>query len=135
MESVVETVRSKLLTPYGLRTLAPDDPRYIGVYSGNFSLRDSAYHNGTVWPWLLGPFITAFLKTRGYTDYWRRFALERFLEPLFRIEPYRAGLGSLSEIFDGDPPHSPRGCISQAWSVAEPFRAYVEDILLSLMHI
>jgi len=130
MESVVETVQSKLLTPYGLRSLAPDDPRYIGVYSGNFSLRDSAYHNGTVWPWLLGPFTTAFLKTRGYTDYWRRFALERFLEPLFRIEPYRAGLGSLSEIFDGDPPHSPRGCISQAWSVAEPFRAYVEDILL-----
>ena len=129
MESVVETVQNRLLTPYGLRTLAPDDSRYVGIYSGSFSLRDSAYHNGTVWAWLLGPFITAFLKTRGYGDYWRRFALERFLKPLFQVEPYRAGLGSLSEIFDGDPPHLPRGCISQAWSVAEPLRAYVEDVL------
>lgn len=130
MESVVEAVQSKLLTPYGLRTLAPEDPRYVGVYSGGFSLRDSAYHNGTVWPWLLGPFVTAFLKIKDHGDYWRNFALERFLKPLFYTETYRAGLGSLSEIFDGDPPHFPRGCISQAWSVAEPLRAYVEDILL-----
>ena len=131
MEGVVEAVQNRLLTSYGLRTLAPDGSRYIGVYSGGFSLRDSAYHNGTVWAWLLGPFITAFLKTRGYEDYWRRFTLERFLKPLFQVEPYRAGLGSLSEIFDGDPPHLPRGCISQAWSVAEPLRAYVEDVLFN----
>ena len=130
MKGVLEHIQNKLLTPFGLRTLTPEDKRYIGAYLGGFSLRDSAYHNGTAWPWLLGPFVTAFLKNRGYESYWRRFALERFLKPLFYIEPYRAGLGSLSEIFDGDSPHFPRGCISQAWSVAEPLRAYVEDILL-----
>ena len=128
--SVVEAVWKRLITPYGLRSLSPDDPRYIGVYSGEFSSRDRAYHNGTAWAWLLGPFITAFLKVNGHEAYWRGFAFERFLKPLFQVEIFRAGLGTLSEIFDGDPPHHPRGCISQAWSVAEPLRAYIEDILL-----
>ena len=128
-ERIVEIVLRKLLTPYGLRSLSPDDPRYIGAYLGDFSNRDRAYHNGTVWAWLLGPFTTSFLRMKGYEAYWRRFAFERFLKPLFYVEPFRAGLGSISEIFDGDPPHSPRGCISQAWSVAEPLRAYIEDIL------
>ena len=128
--SVVETVWKRLLTPYGLRSLSPDDPRYMGVYSGGFSSRDRAYHNGTAWAWLLGPFITAFLKVNGHEAYWRRFAFERFLKPLFQVEIFRAGLGTLSEIFNGDPPHHPRGCVSQAWSVAEPLRAYIEDILL-----
>ncbi|RJS76271.1 glycogen debranching protein, partial [Candidatus Bathyarchaeota archaeon] len=91
--------------------------------------RDKAYHNGTVWPWLLGPFTTAFLKTKGYADYRREYALRNFLLPLFTKHVYRAGLGTVSEIFDGDSPHTPRGCIAQAWSVAEPFRAYVEDIM------
>ena len=127
--SVVETVLKRLLTPYGLRSLSPDDQRYMGVYSGGFSSRDRAYHNGTVWAWLLGPFITAFLKVNGHEAYWRRFAFERFLKSLFQVEVFRAGLGTLSEIFDGDLPHHPRGCISQAWSIAEPLRAYIEDIL------
>lgn len=89
-----------------------------------------AYHNGTVWAWPLGPFVTSFLKVKEHSEYWRRFAFENFLKPLFVEEPFRAGLGTLSEIFDADPPHAPRGCISQAWSVAKPLRAYVEDVLL-----
>jgi predicted glycogen debranching enzyme len=127
---VVDTVWKSLWGTYGLNTLPSDDPRYIGRYAGDFVQRDMAYHNGTVWALLLGPFITAFLKVRNHSEYWRRFAFERFLQPLFFEETRRAGLGTLSEVFDGDPPHSPRGCISQAWSVAEPLRAYVEDILL-----
>jgi len=129
-EKIVEAVLRNLLTPYGLRSLAPDDPRYVGTYSGGFPSRDRAYHNGTVWTWLLGQFIMAFLKVKNYESYWRRFAFERFMKPLLNVEIYRAGLGTLSEIFDGDSPHHPRGCISQAWSVAESLRAYVEDILL-----
>jgi len=127
---VVDTVWKSLWGTYGLKTLPSDDPRYIGRYAGDFVQRDMAYHNGTVWAWLLGPFITAFLKVRNREEYWRRFAFERFLQPLFFEETCRAGLGTLSEVFDGDHPHSSRGCISQAWSVAEPLRAYVEDILL-----
>lgn len=129
-ELVVESVWKQLLTPFGLRTLPISDPQYIGVYSGDRRHRDTAYHNGTVWPWLLGPFVTAFLKLRNYDAHWRSIAFENFLKPLFTVELYRAGLGSISEIFDGDPPHESRGCIAQAWSVAEPLRAYFEDVLL-----
>jgi predicted glycogen debranching enzyme len=128
-ERVLDVVQRELLTPFGLRTLPRNDPRYIGVYSGDRASRDRAYHNGTVWPWLLGPLTTAFLKAKGDTGPRREYAFQIFLKPLLTQEIYRAGLGSLSEIFDGDPPHTPRGCIAQAWSVAEPFRAYVEDIL------
>ncbi|KYH40132.1 MAG: glycogen debranching protein [Candidatus Bathyarchaeota archaeon B63] len=127
---VIDVVWRRLWAIYGLRTLSPDDPRYIGRYMGDFAHRDSAYHNGTVWAWLTGPFVTAFLKARDHGAYWRRFAFERFLQPLFYDEIGRSGLGTISEVFDGDPPHLPGGCISQAWSVAEPMRAYVEDILL-----
>ena len=129
-ELVVETVSRQLLTPFGLRTLSPQDPRYVGRYSGDRWHRDNAYHNGTVWPWLLGPFVTAFLRLRSYDPHWRSIAFENFLKPLFTVELYRAGLGSISEIFDGDSPHESRGCIAQAWSVAEPMRAYFEDVLL-----
>jgi glycogen debranching enzyme len=101
----------------------------VGVYAGDRESRDKAYHNGTVWPWLLGPFVTAFLRTKGYTESAREYALMNFLMPLFNEKIFEAGLGTLSEIFDGDPPHASRGCISQAWSVAEPLRAYVEDIM------
>ncbi|MEM3577268.1 MAG: amylo-alpha-1,6-glucosidase [Candidatus Bathyarchaeia archaeon] len=127
-EKIVDCVHRELLTPYGLRTIAKSDPKYVGVYAGDRRSRDKAYHNGTVWPWLLGPFITAFLKVKGYAEYRREQAL-RFLLPLFTEQNYRAGLGVISEIFDGDAPHSPRGCIAQAWSIAEPLRAYVEDVL------
>jgi len=131
IERVIDVVWRKLWGVYGLRSLSPDSPMYVGKYGGDFAHRDMAYHNGTVWAWLLGPFVTAFLKAKRHKAYWRRFAFERFLQPLFCEETYRAGLGNLSEIFDGDPPHLPRGCISQAWSVAEPLRAFVEDVLFN----
>ena len=127
-EKIVDAVHRELLTPYGLRTLAKNDPRYVGFYAGDRRSRDKAYHNGAVWPWLLGPFTTAFLKAKGYAEYRREQALS-FLLPLFTEQIYRAGVGVVSEIFDGDAPHSPRGCIAQAWSVAEPLRAYAEDVL------
>ena len=129
-ESVVETVWKRLWSTYGLRTLSKDDPRYIGKYLGDWNNRNRAYHNGTVWPWLIGPFTTAFLKTKNYEEHWRSFAFKTFLQPLFQHEPYHAGLGAISEIFDGDPPHLSRGCVAQAWSVAEPLRTFVEDVLL-----
>ncbi len=129
VERVVDFVHREFLTPCGLRTLAPSDPRYKGICIGEGCHRDKAYHNGTVWPWLLGPFTTAYIKARGGNQQFREFALANFLMPLFSRQVYQAGLGTISEIFDGDPPHAPRGCISQAWSVAEPLRAYVEDVL------
>jgi len=128
-EKVVDVVQRELLTPYGLRTLARNDSRYAGFYSGDRGSRDGAYHNGTVWPWLLGPFTTAFLKTKGYSEFRRDYALRVFLAPLFTKQVGQVGLGALNEIFDGEPPHTPRGCITQAWSVAEPLRAYVEDLM------
>jgi predicted glycogen debranching enzyme len=129
-EQIVETVWKRLWGRYGLRSLAPSDPRYVGRYRGDRRQRDYAYHNGTVWAWFTGPFVTAFLKTKKYVQKWRGFAFENFLKPLFQKETFRAGLGTISEIFDGDPPHEPKGCIAQAWSVAEPLRAYVEDVAL-----
>jgi len=129
-ERVVETVWKRLFATYGLRTLAEDDPKYIGKYLGDWNQRNRAYHNGTAWAWLLGPFTTAFLKLKNHEEYWRVFALNTFLQPLFQKETFQAGLGTISEIFDGDPPHTPRGCIAQAWSVAEPLRAFVEDVTL-----
>jgi len=128
--SVVEMVWKNLLGVYGLRTLSAGDPRYIGKYSGDWAHRNKAYHNGTVWAWLLGPFVTAFLKVKNFEEKWRDFAFQNFLQPLFREEIFRAGLGTICEIFDGDAPHESKGCISQAWSVAEPLRAYVEDVML-----
>ena len=125
---VVDKVWKKLWAIYGLRTLSRDDPNYVGRYAGGWTHRDRAYHNGTVWAWLTGPFIKAFLKVRGYEADWREFAYRNFLEPLLNEQIYRYGLGTIGEIFDGEWPHRPDGCISQAWSVAEILRAYVEDI-------
>jgi predicted glycogen debranching enzyme len=127
---VVDSVQKHLWGVYGLKTLSNDDPRYRGRYQGNLMQRDHAYHNGTVWPWLLGPFVKAFLKTMNYEGEWRNFAFQNFLQPLFTEELFKAGSGYVAEIFDGDPPHDPNGCIAQAWSVAEPLRAYIEDVLL-----
>jgi predicted glycogen debranching enzyme len=124
---VVETVERHLLTPYGLRTLSPSDPQYRGRYEGNPGSRDSAYHQGTVWPWLIGPFITAYLRVNGSDAEHRQNAL-RLLTGL-REHLQEAGLGQISEIFDGDDPHRPAGCIAQAWSVAEILRALVENVL------
>jgi len=123
---VLEVVEWELLTPYGLRTLSKRDSRYRGKYGGDPHSRDSAYHQGTVWPWLLGPFLTAYVKVHGATSGARERA-DRFLEPL-RAHLWQAGLQQISEVFDGDPPHHPGGCIAQAWSVAEVLRAYIEDV-------
>jgi len=123
--SILRVVERELLTPRGLRTLSPSDPNYIGRYEGGPGIRDGAYHQGTVWPWLMGPYITAYVRTLG-RKVGRRFAamwLENFERHL-----HEACLGQVSEIFDGDAPHTPRGCVAQAWSVAELLRAIVEDI-------
>jgi predicted glycogen debranching enzyme len=128
-EQTVNVVHRELLTSCGLRTLTRSDPRYRGTYFGDRRSRDQVYHNGTVWAWLLGPFTTAFLKAKGYGDYRLEYALKNLILPLSAQQIFQAGLGTLSEIFDGDPPHTPRGCIAQAWSVAEPLRAYVEDVM------
>jgi len=123
--SILSVVERELLTPRGLRTLSPSDPNYIGRYEGAPGTRDGAYHQGTVWPWLMGPFITASVKTLGRKA-GRRLAVT-WLEN-FQQHFNEACLGQVSEIFDGDAPHTPRGCVAQAWSVAELLRAVVEDI-------
>jgi predicted glycogen debranching enzyme len=119
-KSVVDVCARHLLTSHGLRSLAPGEPGYTGHYGGSPRDRDAAYHQGTVWGWLLGPFALAY--HRVYHD---RQAALRFLEPLGR-QIYASGLGTLSEIFDGDAPFTPRGCIAQAWTVAEVLRAWEE---------
>jgi predicted glycogen debranching enzyme len=124
---VVDVVRHELLTPVGLRSLSPRDPQYRPRYTGDPWSRDSAYHQGTVWPWLLGPFITAYVEVNGRTPEARRQARD-WLAP-FERHLREAGLGQISEIFDAEPPHWPRGCFAQAWSVAELLRAAVEDVL------
>ncbi|MBE9179406.1 glycogen debranching enzyme family protein [Oculatella sp. LEGE 06141] len=127
-QQVLQVARDRLLTPYGLRSLDPADPNYVGRYAGNLSHRDRAYHQGTVWSWLIGPFVRA----------WKRFYP---LEPLpfnsaLLINHFQhdACLGSISEIFDGDAPHSPQGAIAQAWSVAEVIRHW-DDISLGNHHV
>lgn len=124
--NIVDAVQRSLLTPYGLRSLAPSDPQYRGRYCGDLVKRDGAYHQGTVWPWLMGPFLTAYVKVNGASPAARKQA-DIWLEPL-RAHLSDAGLGHISEIFDGDVPQKPRGCIAQAWSTAEILRAYIEDV-------
>jgi predicted glycogen debranching enzyme len=116
-EAVVTAVHAKLLTPVGLRSLAPGEPEYKPRYFGDLRARDAAYHRGTVWAWLIGPFIDAWLKV--YPD--DRATARHFLDG---FEPHlaEAGIGTISEVFDAEPPFTPRGCIAQAWSVAEMLR-------------
>ncbi len=128
---VVDFVQRALFTPVGLRTLPPNDGRFKGNYSGDRENRDRAYHSGSIWPWQTGPFTTAYLKAKGYSDTNRQYALYYFILPLFTAQIRRGGLGTISEIYDADSPYTPRGCIAQAWSVAEPLRAYVEDVSLA----
>jgi len=118
--SMLWTVEHTLLTPVGLRTLAPTDPAYVGVYGGDQLRRDGGYHQGTVWPWLLGPYVDVARRVHGTA--WDA-------RPLFArlvLHLGEAGLGQVSEVFGGDPPHAPGGCIAQAWSVAELLRAWPE---------
>jgi predicted glycogen debranching enzyme len=113
---VFDVVTAKLLTPYGLRTLSPDDPRYLSSYRGDQRARDAAYHMGLVWPWLLGPYLDAQRRLDGDGP-----AVRRLLEP-FTAHLLDAGLGTISEIFEPEPPYRPVGCIAQAWSVSEVLR-------------
>lgn len=117
-KSVLDVVKSELLTPKGLRTLSPKNPQYIGVYAGNQETRDSAYHQGTVWPWLLGHYAEGYLKIHGKGGISHIEKLYLGFEEDMTVH----GVGSISEVYDGDPPHLPGGTISQAWSVSEILR-------------
>jgi len=117
-DGILRVCETKLLTPVGLRTLSFDDPHYRGQLIGDPHTRDSAYHQGTVWPWLIGPYIDAVIRLRGNAG---RQTAKGLLENM-RAHLSQAGLGTISEIFDGDAPHTPRGCIAQAWSVSEVLR-------------
>jgi predicted glycogen debranching enzyme len=125
---VVETVERELLTPLGLRSLAPGEPGYRPRFGTSVFERDSGYHQGTVWPWLIGPFVEAWLRVRGNGSEAKREADARFLAPL-REHLNVAGLGHVSEVADAEPPHRPGGCPFQAWSLGELLRAsrLVED--------
>lgn len=125
--SVYWTVRRELLTAFGLRTLEPADPRYRGQCGADERARLSAAHQGTVWPWLMGPFADAHFRVFGNSEESRR-TMRALLAPL-RAHVREAGLGSISEMFDGDPPHTPRGCFAQAWSVAEVARVVYTHLL------
>lgn len=120
-ESVMNVVRERLLTPFGLRSLSRDHPDYKPTYTGDLRSRDAAYHQGTVWAWLIGPYIDAWLKLHPEDK-----AGARALVRNFGPELDSAGLGYISEIFDAEEPHTPRGCIAQAWSVAEVLRCWVK---------
>jgi glycogen debranching enzyme len=117
---VLAVVTAHLLTPMGLRTLSPYNPRYKGRHGKTLWEQDAAYHQGTVWAYLMGPYIDAYLTVHGEGPNVRDHA-RRLLEPLLD-HLQEACLGTVSELFDGDPPHAPQGCTAQAWSVAELLR-------------
>jgi glycogen debranching enzyme len=127
---VVAVVERELLTPLGLRSLAAGDPQYVAHYEGGPWERDRAYHQGTVWAWLMGPFITAYIKVNGQNPNGVNEARARAVEWLGAFQEHlsMAGLNHVSEIFDADAPHAARGCVAQAWSVAELLRCAVEDV-------
>ena len=118
MKRILDIADKELVTPRGLRTLSPGHPRYKGTYAGNQEERDNAYHNGTVWPWLLGPFCEGWLKVYGKQGYQK---VKRLIYGLEEVMSEH-GVTTISEIYDGDPPHAPNGAISQAWSVGEVLR-------------
>ena len=120
-QDVMEVVRSKLLTPVGLRSLAPGSPDYKPTYHGDLRTRDAAYHQGTVWSWLIGPFVDAWLKVYPDDRPGARAVLQKLLPTLDE-----AGVGTISEIFDAQAPYTPRGCVAQAWSVAEVLRGWAK---------
>jgi predicted glycogen debranching enzyme len=126
--SVVDAVERELWTPLGLRSLERGHLAYVPHYRGGVWERDGAYHQGTVWPWLIGPFVEAWVKTRGSTNEAKLLARQQFLAPLYE-HLSRAGLGHISEIVDAEAPHTPRGCPFQAWSVAELLR--LERVVLA----
>ena len=119
--SVVAVAQEKLLTPVGLRSLAPDDPEYKPIYSGDLRSRDGAYHQGTVWAWLIGPFVDAWLKLHP-DDKKARANFSR----VFPVHLSDDSIGTIGEVFDAREPHMAGGCIAQAWSVAEVLRSWVK---------
>ncbi|MEI8015319.1 MAG: amylo-alpha-1,6-glucosidase [Nitrospira sp.] len=125
-QQILRLVEEQLLTPVGLRTLSPHDPRYRARYEGGVVERDGAYHQGTVWPFLLGPLVTAWVKIHGKKAAVLKQA-RLFLDGIGE-HLKEACLGQVSEVFDADAPHQPRGCYAQAWSVAEPLRALIEEL-------
>ncbi|MBV9671022.1 MAG: hypothetical protein JOZ43_08715, partial [Acidobacteriales bacterium] len=116
-KNVFEVCREKLLTPVGLRSLSPDHPDYKAKYTGDLRSRDAAYHQGTVWSWLIGPFVNCFLRLRPDDKLEARGYLRGLVDHLSDD-----CIGSVSEIFDAEPPYRPRGCCAQAWGVAELLR-------------
>jgi predicted glycogen debranching enzyme len=127
---IVEKVKNELLTPFGIRTLSPQDPKYIGSYEGPIRHRDLSYHQGTVWPWLLGAYADA------YARLYKKNAIPVIEQIYYGMEPtlFEHGIGTIGEVFSGDPPHRPGGAISQAWSVAEVLRIkYIIDQLKSML--
>jgi predicted glycogen debranching enzyme len=120
-QPVLEVVRKKLLTPVGLRSLAPGHPDYKPQYYGDLRARDAAYHQGTVWAWLIGPFVDAWIRVHPQDQAGARRFLQAFVEHLGE-----ACIGSISEIFDAEAPYTPRGCVAQAWSVAEVLRGWMK---------
>jgi glycogen debranching enzyme len=120
-QAVMRVVRDRLLTPVGLRSLAPDDPDFKPKYFGDLRTRDAAYHQGTVWAWLVGPFVDAWMKVFPEDVATARRALDGFVPHLDD-----ACIGSVSEVFDAEAPFTPRGCIAQAWSVAELLRVWLK---------
>jgi len=122
---LVRTVGERLLTPFGLRTLDPEHPMYRGRYEGDLYRRDSSYHQGTVWPWLIGPFCEALLRTEQFSVK-SKHEVRRIITPLLHEldAPGRGCLDQIAEVYDGDEPHRPSGCPAQAWSVAEVLRVY-----------
>jgi len=127
-KAVVALVEKELFVGCGLRSLAPDHPDYHGIYCGALAKRDAAYHQGTAWGFLLGGFFSAYMKVNHHSSSAAENAV-RMLEPVRKHLSDSGCIGSISEIFDGDAPHNPRGCYAQAWSVGEVLRCYCEDIL------
>lgn len=127
-KAVVALVEKELFVGCGLRSLAPDHPDYHGIYCGALAKRDAAYHQGTAWGFLLGGFFSAYMKVNHHSSTAAENAV-RMLEPVRKHLTDSGCIGSISEIFDGDAPHNPRGCYAQAWSVGEVLRCYCEDIL------
>jgi predicted glycogen debranching enzyme len=117
-KAVVDICARELVVSYGLRSLAPDENDYVGYYGGDRAQRDSVYHQGTAWSWLMGPFVSAY-----YRVYGNRRAAMTYLDPIGE-HLFDHGLGTISEVFDGDPPHTPHGCIAQAWGVGEALRVW-----------
>jgi glycogen debranching enzyme len=130
-KSIMKIIEEKLYTPKGLRSLSPDDPRYVSHYGGDAWHRDSSYHQGTVWSWLLGAYVDAIFKTNGSSV-----ALTKTNSVIKNFLPHlsEAGIGTVSEIFDAEPPFAPRGCIAQAWGVAEILRVikqyYIDESII-----